>query len=240
MDRPGESTVPPVALAPELSAIAGVRCTRAPSPARAAGAFAPAWKERVAAAPVALNPCPRDADTGTVTLGRKAPVPRFVEKLRVPVRLALANASPLDGFVLLAPRSEIHDGPETLLETLNRTTRIVPVVDGPDGDVRLVTRAYLRWMQAGPDVASLLVRPKLWAATREERVHVRFAAGDSFDGVLAIEMPNDYNRASDFLNSDEAFFALTTATGTVLVNKSAVAEVVVSAGTRMALPRAAA
>ena len=66
------------------------------------------------------------------------------------------------------------------------------------------------------------VCPPTYSVTREERVSVRFRSGLELEGLLRMELPEMLNRASDFLNGPEDFFALMTADGVVLVNKRAV------------------
>jgi len=164
-------------------------------------------------------------------------MPQYIDKLRVPVRLARSGAPPVVGLLSLAPRAELHDGPETLLERLNSPQRVLPFQQ-PDGElVLLVTRLQIEWVEAGPEVDARLVRPATWMATREELVSVRTARGEVFDGVISMEMPHEFNRASDYLNGPEDFFALQTETATRLVNKQCVVDVLVRAS--VTLPRAA-
>lgn len=162
---------------------------------------------------------------------------RYVEKLRVPVRLALSGCEPVEGHLSLSPRAELHDGPESLLERLNAPTRVVPFHREGDGEVLLVVRSRIEWVMAGPNVAAPLVRRPLYQHTREEHVRVRLAGGSVHEGVLAIEMPHEFNRVSDFLNEADDFFPLQTDGGTLLVSKACLLEVRVrEAG---AVPRAA-
>jgi hypothetical protein len=149
----------------------------------------------------------------------------FVDKLRVPVRLCVAGEAPWEGFVALFPMSEVHAGPESLLERLNAATRVLPVVRAEDGGVSLVSRAAIDWIEPGPDVAPLLVRPAAWHTTREEHVVLRLRGGEAVQGVLSMEMPQEFNRPSDFLNAPEEFFAVALRTGPRLVRKDAVLEV---------------
>lgn len=152
-------------------------------------------------------------------------MPGFVAKLRVPVRLCTAAQAPYDAHLSLFPLSEHHAGPETLLERLNTPTRVLQVVRGDDGSVVLVTRDQVDWVEAGPEVEMSLVRPSAYLHTREEHVEVLLASGESVTGILAMELPDAYNRASDFLNGEDDFFALSVPTGMRLVNKARVLEV---------------
>ncbi|HEV2105726.1 MAG TPA: hypothetical protein VGU27_08345, partial [Candidatus Eisenbacteria bacterium] len=144
-------------------------------------------------------------------------------KLQVVVQLAYVGEAAADGSFWLAPQSPQHDGPETLLERLNREERNLPFRRG-ENDVRLVTRSRIAWVRPGAGVKAALVRPPAFAITRAEPVRVRLVDGTMFDGVLAMEMPQEFNRASDFLNRDEDFFVLTSPSGTVILNKLHVLE----------------
>ena len=156
-------------------------------------------------------------------------MPPFVQKLRVPVRLASLGCEPFEGLLWLSPNAELHEGPETLLERLNTPTRVLPCLQAGDGGVRLLVRAQLEWVLAGPEVAPELVRPPHFTPTREERVSVRTLAGGAYEGVLAIDMPHEFNRPSDFLNGEADFFVLRTDAGAMLFNKSCVLEIRVHA-----------
>jgi hypothetical protein len=164
-------------------------------------------------------------------------MPQYVQKIRVPVRLARLGAPPLAGLVSLFPNAEHHEGPETLLECLNASPRILPfrLADG-DG-VLLVTRDHVEWVEPDASVEPHLVTPVPWMTTREELVRVRLAGGEALDGVISMEMPHEFNRPSDYLNGDEAFFPLRMRLGTRLLNKSCVVDVLVHASSPV--PKAA-
>lgn len=163
----------------------------------------------------------------------------YVEKLRVPVRVALRGEQPVEGFLSLAPRAEMHEGPETVLERINQLNRFVPFHRAADGVCVLLTRRHIEYVEAAHDVDPALVRPSAFRTTREERVSVRLLGGGSFDGVISMEQPEEFNRTSDFLNGDEDFFPLQTESGTLLMNKWRVLDVCVDAGGSRQEPRAA-
>lgn len=149
----------------------------------------------------------------------------FVEKLRVRVRVAIAGGEPFDGLVSVSTHARLHSGPETLLERLNTPTRVVPIECDGQAGVVLACREQIAWIEAGADVDDALVRPITWQATREEQARIRLWGGGEVEGVLVMEMPAEFNRASDFLNGDDDFFAVRTNASTLLVNKRQVAEV---------------
>jgi hypothetical protein len=54
---------------------------------------------------------------------------------------------------------------------------------------------------------------------------VRLDGGETLEGVLQMELPEGFNRVSDYLNGPEDFFPLATPDGAYLVNKHRVREV---------------
>lgn len=164
-------------------------------------------------------------------------MPQYIEKIRVPVVVARVGVPPVAGRLSVLPLAELHEGPETLLELLNAPARVLPLeLDGDEG-VLLLARARIEWVEPGAGVDARFVRPATWMTTREENVCVRLAGGEQLEGVLAMEMPHEFNRASDYLNTDEDFFPLRTDAGTRLIHKARVVDVLVR-GT-VAVPRVA-
>ena len=164
-------------------------------------------------------------------------MPQYVQKIRVPVRLARIGAPPLAGLISLFPQAEHHEGPETLLECLNASPRMLPF-QLSDGDaVLLVTRDHVEWAEPDASVEAHLVIPAPYLATREELVRVRLAGGETLEGVISMEMPHEFNRPSDYLNGEEAFFPLRMRFGTRLLNKARVVDVLVHASSPV--PKAA-
>jgi len=152
-------------------------------------------------------------------------MPGYVQKLRATVTVQIAGDDPVDGVLCLAPYARFHDGPQTLLELLNGGDRVMPVECPSDGSVRLVTRTEIVWVAPHAGVDARLQRPASCRVTHEEQVRVRLADGSVLEGLLQIELPNELNRASDFLNLAEDFFALETDDGVRFVNKLRVREV---------------
>lgn len=143
----------------------------------------------------------------------------YVGKLRVPVRIQLANADAVDGFLSVAPRSAIYEGSETLFELLNAPQRVLPFIVASDESVMLITRQHLDWVEAGEEVDPELVCPRPYMVTREEIVAVEWLDGTRLQGKLPMELPDDINRASDYMNNPDDFFPLVMTAGTMLVNK---------------------
>ena len=144
-------------------------------------------------------------------------------KYRLPVTLAIAGGPPVSGWVSLSRRSEFRSGPQTLLERLNERVRVVPLVEGEA--THLVTRALIECAEAAPGVDAGLVGPAAFAVTHEEHAHVRLRSGDVLEGVIAMEMPQGFNRTSDFINGEDDFFALRCGDRMLLINKRRVRDV---------------
>jgi hypothetical protein len=152
-------------------------------------------------------------------------MPEFIEKIRINVRVSRPGEPVMEGACSLSPNSPSHDGPETLLELVNSPLTMLPFQRGTDDAMLLLSRTDLQWVLAGPGVAPELVRPASYCFTREERVSVRMRTGEVIEGLLQMEMPENINRTSDFLNGPEPFFPLSTRQGIFLVQKACTREV---------------
>ena len=137
--------------------------------------------------------------------------------------MSIAGGPAVAGWVSISRHSEFRSGPQTLLERLNERVRVVPVVE--QGATRLVTRALIEWAEPAPGVDPALVGPAAFAVTREEHARVRLRSGEVLEGVIEMEMPQGYNRTSDFINGEADFFALRSGERTMLVNKRRVRDV---------------
>lgn len=146
----------------------------------------------------------------------------YVEKIRVPVRIAQAGLPPVDGYLSLGLQAEFHAGPETLLERLNTPSRVVPFQRGADERTLLFNRSDIEWVAADPAVAPHLICPANYQVTGEEAASVRMMGGNTLEGHVQMELPEHLNRASDYMNGPEDFFPLLTPFGVLLVNKQRV------------------
>jgi hypothetical protein len=152
-------------------------------------------------------------------------MPEYVAKIRTLVSYARPGEAPVHGVMCLAGSAPLHDGPETILERLNSFERVIPF-ESPDGSgVTLATRTDILWVAPRPGTDPKLVGPGTFLVTRQEDVSVRLDGGETLEGVLQMELPEGFNRVSDFLNGPEDFFPLATPDGTYLVNKLRVRDV---------------
>lgn len=152
-------------------------------------------------------------------------MPEYIDKLRVTVKVSRPGEPAVEGTLSLLPHSAGHAGPETLLELLDPPEGFIPFERSADDAVLLLSRPDIQWVMAGPEVDPELIRPPAYQFTREERVRVALRDGEELDGLIQMELPENINRVSDYLNGSERFFPLATRQGTFLVHKAAVREV---------------
>ena len=143
----------------------------------------------------------------------------YVHKLRAIAWVSEQGEDAVEGCFALNPHAQFHNGPETLLERLNSPDRVIPFQRREDDGVLLLNRLEMEWVLPSPNMPPELICPQTYQVTREERVHIRLKGGETMTGLLRMELPEWFNRASDFLNSPEHFFPLITERGIVLVNK---------------------
>ena len=71
---------------------------------------------------------------------------QVVQKLRAHVRLSQPGDTPLDGYFCLLPEMDGQPRPETILELLNSTRRVIPFFRVADDNVVLFTRLNIDWV----------------------------------------------------------------------------------------------
>lgn len=147
-----------------------------------------------------------------------------IQKLRAPVRLSQPGDSPLDGYFCLLPDIDGQGRPETILELLNSSRRVIPFFRIADDNFVLFTRLNIDWVVPGAQVDLNWVMPRRVQATREQRVHLQFFDGREMEGDVRWTSPGADLRLSDFLNDAADFYPLVTRVGILMVNKNRVRE----------------
>jgi hypothetical protein len=110
-----------------------------------------------------------------------------------------------------------HDGPETVLEMLNRAEGFFAFRPADDGDVLLVSKAHTIWISL--DQAAPIADPARLSAARMLRVEVVLVDGSTLGGWASVELPVHHSRLLDYLNaSHDAFFAVWTHAAAHYVN----------------------
>jgi hypothetical protein len=141
-----------------------------------------------------------------------------IPKREVPVRIHLATGEVLSGVMFLDFIDVIHRGEQTLLDKCNDDYQWFPL-RMRDGTTEIVNRNRVVLVEPGDGLPEELVRKESGGVFRREAVGVRLAAGRMMEGRIAMDLPDEFCRVSDFLNFPQDFFALETETGPVLVAK---------------------
>jgi hypothetical protein len=143
----------------------------------------------------------------------------FLPRSAVAVRLRLATGDPIAGEVFVMQRVAHRDGPETVLEMLNRPEPFFPFRPADGGPVLLVAREHTI-------AVSTASGDPLGDADRREAAHaiplaVALTTGDTLAGEAWFEAPATRQRPLDYLNaSRDPFFALVRGDVTDCVNRA--------------------
>lgn len=131
----------------------------------------------------------------------------FLPRSAVAVRLRLATGDPIAGEVFVMQRVAHRDGPETVLEMLNRPEAFFPFRPADGGPVLLVARAHtLALSTASGDP---LGDPDRREAAHAVPLTVTLTTGDTLSGDAWFEASAMRQRPLDYLNaSRDPFFAL--------------------------------
>lgn len=139
-----------------------------------------------------------------------------VPKRKVAARVRLTTGESLHGNVFLDYIDPIHRGEQTLLDMFNSESAWFPMETGEGVDV--VNRQHVVLVEPGDGIPPGLVRKENSPVFRRERVTLR--AGElTLRGQIAMDLPDEFSRVSDFLNFPDDFFAVETEDGPVLVAK---------------------
>jgi hypothetical protein len=140
-----------------------------------------------------------------------------VPKREAAVRLTLTTGEIRRGTVFLDFIDVIHRGAQTLLDKLNDDSEWFPIRSARGIEMLNRRRVILVEPNEGLDVD--LVRKDSAAVFRREAVTVHLAGERTLAGRIAMDLPDEFSRVSDFLNFPMNFFALETEQGPVLVSK---------------------
>jgi hypothetical protein len=140
-----------------------------------------------------------------------------IPKRQVPIRLHLESGEVVDGVVFLDFIDVIHRGEQTLLDKFNDDYAWFPLKRATETDI--VNRARVTMVEPGPGLPMERVRKEGEGIFRRESVTIHLAGPRTMQGDIAMDLPDEFCRASDFLNFPQEFFALDTEDGPVLVSK---------------------
>ncbi|MDP6528240.1 MAG: hypothetical protein QF819_05090 [Gemmatimonadota bacterium] len=142
-----------------------------------------------------------------------------IPKRSVLVRIRMADGETREGMLYLDYIDAIHRGEQTLLDKLNDDYPWFPLGDATDGTTGIVNRSQVVLVEPGKGTPAEALRTPATGTFREESVTVELSGGEKIHGRVAMDLPEEFSRVSDFLNFPECFFALETSDGPVLIAK---------------------
>jgi hypothetical protein len=137
----------------------------------------------------------------------------------VPARLLLTQGVSRPGQIYVMERVPDHDGPETVLELLNRREGFFAFRPNEDDSVLLVSKGQTVTLSV--DRQAPIADPARMSAARTLGVEVVLASGSTLGGWASVELPEQHARLLDYLNaSHDPFFAVWSHTTTHYVNRA--------------------
>jgi len=137
----------------------------------------------------------------------------------VPANLLLTQGVSRPGHLFLMERVPHHDGPETVLELLNRPEGFFAFRPRGDGEVLLVSK--VQTVSLSVDRQAPIADPARLSAARMLGVEIVLAGGSTLGGWASAELPQEHARLLDYLNaSRDSFFAVWTHAATHYVNRA--------------------
>lgn len=136
----------------------------------------------------------------------------------MPARLRLTEGALRSGTIFVADRVPHHDGPETVLEMLNRPESFYAFRADSGDEILLVAKAHTVFLSvAEPAIGD----PARLSAARMAEVEVVLASGTTLAGRASFELPDFHQRLLDYLNaSRDPFFAVAEGDTTHYVNRA--------------------
>ena len=137
----------------------------------------------------------------------------------VPARLLLTQGISRPGQIYVMERVAHHDGPETVLELLNRPEGFFAFRPAEDDEILLVSK--VQTVSLTVDRQAPIADPARLSAARMLGLEVVLAGGATLGGWASVELPEQHARLLDYLNaSEEAFFAVWSHAATHYVNRA--------------------
>jgi hypothetical protein len=137
----------------------------------------------------------------------------------VAAQVSLTEGAARGGEVYVVERVPQHEGPETVLEMLNRPEQFFAFRPGEGKHLFLISKVHTISV-AVPRQASI-PDPARLSAARRLSLEVLLAGGAKLRGWASAELPAPHSRLLDYLNETrEAFLAIGTDTTTHYVNRT--------------------
>lgn len=137
----------------------------------------------------------------------------------VQARLVLTAGAPAPGAIFVMDRVPHHDGPETVLDMLNRPEPFFPFrPDAHPEAVLLVAKAHTVLLAVDE---TPFADPARASAAQTAELELVLEGGSTIRGRAEFEQPDAHRRLLDYLNaSRDPFFVVTHETTTNYVNRS--------------------
>ena len=123
------------------------------------------------------------------------------------------------GELYVMERVPQHDGPETVLEMLNRREAFFAFRPEAGDELLLISKGHI--VSVTLDRQAPIADPARLSAAKLLGLEVVLAGGTTLSGWASAELPPEHSRLLDYLNaSQEPFFALWTHASTHYVNRA--------------------
>lgn len=142
-----------------------------------------------------------------------------IPKRKVAVRVRLITGEEKRGFVFLDFIDVIHRGEQTLLDKFNDDYPWFPLERSDRSGMEIVNRDLVVRVSPDDGLRADLVRKESSPVFRLEHVAIDLSDTSRVEGRIAMDLPDEFSRVSDFLNFPQNFFAVETEAGPVLVSK---------------------
>lgn len=137
----------------------------------------------------------------------------------VPAHVLLTQGVSRPGQIYVMERVPQHDGPETVLEMLNRPEGFFAFRSTEAEDVLLVSKVHT--ISVSVDRQAPIADPARLSAAKLLGVEIVLAGGSTLAGWASVELPSYHSRLLDYLNaSHDPFFAVWTHAATHYVNRA--------------------
>jgi hypothetical protein len=137
----------------------------------------------------------------------------------VAAHVLLTQGAARAGHIFVMERVPQHDGPETVLEMLNRSETFFAFKPDPKDEHELLLVSKSHTVTVAVDRQAPIADPARLSAAKLLGLELVLAGGSKLAGWASVELPPQHSRLLDYLNSSgESFFALWTHVATHYVN----------------------
>jgi len=140
----------------------------------------------------------------------------WVDTRRERAEILLTGRRLITGDIYLQQVAEMHSGPESPVDFLNRQEEFFAVMLDGEQPVFLA-KSQVLYVRLPPQPT--IDDPDRESAARRLQLEIELTDGSVVEGLVAIELPPNRPRLLDFLNFVSGFFALTAPEAVLLLNK---------------------